>query len=83
MTEQRRSVGDEAEADVREAIEEAEPAAEDMERRSERLEERIERTGRDWEAKKHDPSVPGAQPPLEEVEEQRQDLGGTPGGEER
>jgi len=33
----------------------------DMERRSERLEERIDETRRDWERKKADDSVPGAE----------------------
>jgi hypothetical protein len=35
---------------------------EDMERRSEKLEQEIEETRGDWEAKKSDESVPGAQP---------------------
>lgn len=35
---------------------------EDMERRSEELEQEIEKTRGDWEAKKSDDSVPGAQP---------------------
>jgi phage shock protein A len=32
----------------------------DMEERSERVEEHIEQARKDWEAKKADPSVPGA-----------------------
>lgn len=68
---------------MREEIEDVEPAADEMERRSEDLEERIEETERDWESKRHDSSVPGAQPSPDEVETERQDLGGEPGGEDR
>jgi uncharacterized small protein (DUF1192 family) len=36
---------------------------EEMEERSDRLEDEIEETRSDWERKKRDPSVPGAEPP--------------------
>jgi hypothetical protein len=39
----------------------SEREADDMERRSEELEKKIEETRADWEAKKSDESVPGAQ----------------------
>jgi hypothetical protein len=35
----------------------------EMEERSERLEQEIEATRDDWERKRRDPSVPGAEPP--------------------
>ena len=38
-----------------------EKAVDDMERRSERLGDEIDEARRDWEAKKSDESVPGAQ----------------------
>jgi hypothetical protein len=43
--------------------------ADRMEEHSDKLGERIEETRRDWEAKEHDPSVPGAQPDPAEDEE--------------
>jgi hypothetical protein len=46
----------------------SEREAEDMERRSEALEQEIEETKADWEAKKSDETVPGAQD-----EEERED----------
>jgi hypothetical protein len=40
----------------------------EMEERVERLEEEISGARQDWERKKSDPSVPGAEPPPEERE---------------
>jgi hypothetical protein len=40
--------------------EEPERDVEEMEERSERLEQEIDEAREDWEAKKRDPSVPGA-----------------------
>jgi phage shock protein A len=40
---------------------EAERELADMEERSERVEQHIEEARKDWEAKKADPSVPGAE----------------------
>lgn len=37
-----------------------------MEEQSERLEQEIEATRDDWERKRRDPSVPGAEPPPDE-----------------
>ena len=42
--------------------------ADDLEKRTERLEEEIKATGQEWEAKKEDASVPGAQPGDEEAD---------------
>jgi hypothetical protein len=44
----------------------AERDVEEMEERSERLGDHIEETKRDWEQKKSDERVPGAQPDAEE-----------------
>ncbi|HWH46061.1 MAG TPA: hypothetical protein VNT32_15175 [Thermoleophilaceae bacterium] len=46
----------------------------DMQERVDELGEEIEEVREDWERKQEDPSVPGAQPPFEEVETERQDL---------
>ena len=81
MTEHRPR-GEEAEAEMREAIEEAEPAVDELEQRSAELEHEIEQTERDWESKQHESKVPGAQPDPEEVETERQDEGEPPAGEE-
>lgn len=83
MTDDHHSRAREAEAEMHEAIEKAEPVPDDMERRSEELHEEIEATERDWESKRKEPGVPGAQPDLDEVETERQDLGGAPGGDDR
>ena len=50
------------------AHERAEREADDLARRTEELGEHIERTRHDWDSKKSDPTVPGAQPddPAEE-----------------
>jgi hypothetical protein len=45
----------------RDPAQEAERELSDMERRSERLEHQIEDLRSDWERKKQDPSVPGAE----------------------
>ena len=51
----------------------------DMERRSERLEDQIDETRRDWERKKADDSVPGAEgDPERAAQEPETDLPGTP-----
>lgn len=83
MTDDHHRGSREAEEELRETIEEAEPRADDMERRSEKLEEEIEQAGKDWERKREDGSVPGAQPDLDEVDTERQDLGEQPGGADR
>jgi hypothetical protein len=46
--------------------EEPERAADAMERRSSELQGEIEGVSRDWEAKRSDPKVPGANPPPDE-----------------
>jgi hypothetical protein len=46
--------------------EEPERELEDMEERAERLEDDIDTAREDWESKKQDPGVPGAQPEAEE-----------------
>ena len=48
------------EAPVEEKVDEAERELADLEQRSEKLGEEIDETRDDWEAKKADPSVPGA-----------------------
>ena len=40
--------------------------ADDLQEKSEKLEDEITDTRRDWEAKRRDPGVPGAQPPSDE-----------------
>jgi hypothetical protein len=52
-----------------EKAERMERDADRMEHESERVGEDIDNTRRDWEAKEHDPSVPGAQPDPGEEEE--------------
>jgi hypothetical protein len=47
----------------------SEREADDMERRSEALEKEIEETRSDWESKKSDETVPGAQQEEEERDE--------------
>ena len=46
--------------------EQHEREADDLERESEKLEEHIKQARQDWEAKKNDESVPGAQPAEDE-----------------
>ncbi len=57
-----------------EQAEDMEDRAEQMEQRSDELEREIDRASSDWESKKHDQSVPGAQP--EEGESDRRAEGG-------
>lgn len=83
MTDEHHSGSREAEKELRETIEQAEPPADDMERRSEELEEEIQQAGKDWERKREDGDVPGAQPDLDDVDTERQDLGDKPGGTDR
>ncbi len=45
---------------------ELEREADRLERHGEEVEERIEQTRANWERKREDDAVPGAQPPLEE-----------------
>ncbi|HEX2415114.1 MAG TPA: hypothetical protein VHJ37_07855 [Thermoleophilaceae bacterium] len=52
--------------------------ADDMDRRSEELGDRIEGTRRDWEAKEDDPSVPGAQPDPDDVDQEDEPMSETP-----
>jgi hypothetical protein len=49
----------------------AEQQADDLEERSRELGEELEGTRSEWEAREHDPSVPGAQPDPGEEEESR------------
>jgi hypothetical protein len=56
----------------------AEREADELERRGEKLEEEIDRTRQDWEAKKHDASLPGAQPDHAAEETDRADDDGPP-----
>lgn len=83
MTSEEHEGSREAEEEMREASERTRPSAAEMEKRSEELKEEIENVELDWERKREDRRVPGAQPDLEDVETERQDLGGAPGGEER
>jgi hypothetical protein len=46
--------------------EQPEREADEMEERSERLEDDIDEAREDWERKKRDPSVPGAEPDQDE-----------------
>ncbi|MEA2330366.1 MAG: hypothetical protein QOH58_504 [Thermoleophilaceae bacterium] len=52
----------------------------EMEERSEQVGERIEEARDDWDAKQHDPAVPGAQP---EPGEEEESLPGVAADEER
>ena len=49
---------------------EGDKAVDDMERKAERLRGEIDETRTDWEAKKGDASVPGAQPDEEDRDEE-------------
>ena len=65
-----------SERDTHESIKEGRPVeraadrmahdADDMQERSEKLEEGIEETRQDWERKRSDQKVPGANPPEQE-----------------
>jgi len=48
---------------------ELERDAEKLQSHSDEVGEQIEETRREWEAKEQDPSIPGAQPDLDEEEE--------------
>ena len=61
-----------------EQAERLEREADDMDRRSEELGDRIEGTRRDWEAKEDDPSVPGAQPDPDDVDQEDEPMSETP-----
>lgn len=52
-----------------ERAEQAEREVADMQKRSERLEEEIEDVREDWQRKRRDENVPGAESPPEEDEE--------------
>jgi hypothetical protein len=58
--------------------ERAQREADDLEQRGEKLGEEIDRTRQDWESKKGDQSVPGAQPEDAAEEEDRADQDGPP-----
>ncbi len=49
-----------------EKLDELEAEADDLEQRSEEVGEHTDQAGSDWDAKKQDESVPGAQPPDDE-----------------
>ena len=84
MTEENPHQGSsEAEAEMRDVLEDAESGVPEMERRSDELEEEIESVEEDWDSKESDPRVPGAQEDLEDVEVERQDIGEDPAGGER
>jgi hypothetical protein len=57
---------DESPDEVQAAASEMEAALDDMEHRSEEVAEDIDDARSDWEAKRKDASVPGAEPPEEE-----------------
>jgi hypothetical protein len=50
-----------------------ESTADALEEQTERVGERIEESRADWESKKRDSSVPGAQPPEDELDERHED----------
>lgn len=52
-----------------ERSDELEEEADRLEKRSDELEEDIQDTGKDWESKKSDQSLAGAQPPQSEDED--------------
>jgi chromosome segregation ATPase len=58
--------------------ERAERQADDLERRNEKLEDEIQQTRQDWESKKHDEQVPGAQPEHPAKEHDRAEDDGPP-----
>jgi hypothetical protein len=55
-----------AETDPEELADHLEDEADDLERRSEKLGEQTDDVAQDWERKRADPSVPGANPPADE-----------------
>ena len=58
--------------------ERAEQEADDLERRNDKLGDDIHRARQDWESKKSDVSVPGAQPEHSDREHDRADEDGPP-----
>jgi len=64
MDEERRE--DDVAPEIREPVEAAEDDLDDLERRAESVEEEIGDVHDDWERKRRDESIPGAQPPDEE-----------------
>ena len=50
-----------------ESAERMESGADDMEQRRDELDREISETREDWDRKKHDQQVPGAQPSAEEI----------------
>jgi hypothetical protein len=56
-----------------ERSEEMESTADALEEQTKRVSERIEESRADWESKKQDSSVPGAQPPEDELDERDED----------
>jgi hypothetical protein len=56
----------------------AQREADDLERRGDQMDEQIERARQDWESKKADESVPGAQPEDRAQEGDRADEEGPP-----
>jgi len=68
MDEERRE--DDVAPEIREPVEAAQDDLDDLERRAESVEEEIGDVRDDWERKRRDESIPGAQPPEEDQEEQ-------------
>jgi hypothetical protein len=58
-----------AETDPKELADHLEDEADDLERRSDELEHKTEDASQEWQSKRADPNVPGAQPPPEEDED--------------
>jgi hypothetical protein len=54
-----------AETDPGELADHLEDEADELEQRSEKLEEETDDVAQEWERKRADPNVPGAQPPAE------------------
>ncbi|HUA48377.1 MAG TPA: hypothetical protein VMA77_24275 [Solirubrobacteraceae bacterium] len=59
-----------AENDPERLAEDLEREADELERRSDELKERTDKASQEWQDKRSDPSVPGAQPPAEGEESQ-------------
>ncbi len=67
-----------AETDPEKLADHLEDEADDLERRSEKLGEQTHDVAQEWEAKRSDPSVPGANPPA--AEEDGEPPTGAPSG---
>ena len=67
MEEERREE-DDVSPEIREPVEAAREDLEDLERRAERVENQTDDVRDDWERKRRDESIPGAQPPEEDEE---------------